>query len=244
MKNKLIVNTLLAFACISSTSCFAAQSAEQMIQDMQTHATKPEYIPKSRSVVMFGKQTKEAVVVLENPRWVVKGQLYDMWSNTEIVGISELHEASKKIPLNRINIDLNRALTIRTNTTKPMTLTVFIDPFKETAMKDIETLLKYANGYQLNFVLFTKDRGENSVKRLFSLACDIQGKSINKQLAILMNQSTQIKDVACSKEQVIASYGSASILGIVRSPTLISSTFVASEGFPKNLTKWLLENMK
>lgn len=241
LANLIVLSSVFGFG---SASAFASpETPQQMINEMQANATKPEYLPKGRSVIIFGKQSNDALVVSDNPRWVVKGELYDMWQNKKIANLSELHEASEILPLNSIKADVNNVLSVTANSEKDLELTVFLDPFKATTPKDVETLLKYASAYQLKFVLFTKNKSKEEVKRLFTLACDIRGQSVNKQLAIIMNQESKIDEVACDQEKVVGSYGLTSILGINRSPTLVASSYRYSEGLPERLTTWLVENM-
>jgi thiol:disulfide interchange protein DsbC len=247
MKNSTLTNLIVLSSVLSlgSASVLASpETPQQMINEMHANATKPEYLPKGRSVIIFGKQSNEALVVSDNPRWVVKGELFDMWQNKKIANLSELHEASEILPLNTIKVDIDNVLSVTANSEKDLELTVFLDPFKSTTPKDVETLLKYASAYQLKFILFTKNKSKTEVKRLFTLACNLRGQSVNKQLAIIMNQESKVDEVACEQEKVVGSYGLTSILGIDRSPTLISSSYRYSEGLPERLTTWLMENMK
>jgi hypothetical protein len=237
--------TICLMSIFTSASLVAApQTAKQMVAEMQQYATKPTYLPKGSSVVMFSKQGSDTLVVADNPRWVVKGELYDMWQNKKIANLSELELASKLIPLDSIKIDMNNLFHISTNTDKDLELVVFLDPFKDTTPKDLETILRYADGYKLKFVLFTKDKQALDVKRLFTLACDMNGLPTNKKLALIMNHASRVGDIACEQEKVVGSYGATSVLSVTQSPTLVSSSYIYSEGFPKNLTSWLLENMK
>ncbi len=243
--NTLAKKALILMPVVISASVVAApQTTKQMIAEMREHATKPTMLPKSRTIVMFGKRSSEALVVLDNPRWVVKGELFDAWQNQRIADLSELNSASKLLPLNTMNVDFDKALTINTNSSKSKKLTVFLDPFKKTTPKDLEVILKYASNYALEFVLFTKERSESEVKKLFTLACDLRGLSVNKQLAMIMNQSTRIGSAPCEQDRVISSYGVTSLFGIQTSPAIVASNYAYSEGFPEQFTNWLTENMK
>lgn len=93
MKFTKLIPATLCLTLIASPA-LATNGAQEQLKASLTQASKAEKLPNANSVVVFGGS--ESVVLTDNPRWVIKGQLYDMWQNTEINSKSQLHDAAKK----------------------------------------------------------------------------------------------------------------------------------------------------
>jgi hypothetical protein len=114
-------------------------------------------------MVTFSNQG-EALVIADNPRWVVKGRLFDMWQNEEIRSEDTLKVAEARIPLSKIQVNTSDILDVVVNQEKSKTLTVFLDPFLDNSSSIVSILTSYATDYRLRFIITAMS--ESSIKPL------------------------------------------------------------------------------
>lgn len=219
----------------------ADSSAMEGLRESARQASKAERMPKSSSMVMFTK-LGEAIVVADNPRWVVKGTLFDMWSNEEVHSSATMQELSKTLPLESMKIDHKNVLSVTVNQEKPKQLTVFLDPFLPNATTAARVIMEQAQMYRVRFI-FTATRDE-SLEAFKKLGCVVESAPANKIIEHIINGSLPLEREGCLQEQSFKSYGLTQFLKIGKSPTLIASNDVYSEGLPSGVTTWLIENME
>lgn len=202
-------------------------------------------IPNSRSIVMF--EDRETVVVTDNPRYVVKGELFDMWLNEPVTSKLELKKSSRVMPLDSLKLDSSGLFETTVNEQKGKTLTVFIDPTSENAPEQVHIINKYASAYRLRFVFTSVEATEASVIRLLTFACDVQSKQPGEVVNLITqdaNSTPSTTEKFCLQEQVIKTYAFSQFLNISTLPTLVASNGVYSEGMPMPFIGWLAENME
>ncbi|MGR5178822.1 hypothetical protein [Vibrio mediterranei] len=200
-------------------------------------------LPSSRSIVMF--HDNETVVVTDNPRYVVKGELFDMWKNEPIQSRLELKASSRVIPLESLKLDTSGLFEIIVNEQNDKTLTVFIDPTTSDAPEQVHIINKYASAYRLRFVFTSVEATEASLIRLLTFACDVQTKQPSEVVSLILdNQAKSKNSHHCQQEQVIKTYAFSQFLNIRTLPTVIASNGVYSDGMPVPFIGWLAENME
>ncbi len=240
---KIIKLTLLVSSLLLPVSAFSdnSKTPEQIFKDVSMRSEKARKLPKSNTVVLFGNDG-DAVVVLDNPRWVIKGQLYDMFQNKAIADNKELSIAENKIPLNTLKVDTVNVLSFTVNPSKTKELIVFIDPFVGDSANDIEVNSVAAKHYRIRFIL--TPMAQASVEKLFKFSCVIKGESPPTILnRIRFNKYGNSKKL-CSQDLVGKSYGLSAFLRLQKSPTLIASNNTASEGLPRSIVAFLAKNME
>ncbi|NAX38053.1 hypothetical protein CAG54_11150 [Vibrio sp. V27_P1S3P104] len=233
---KLISLTLWLITIFASPAY--ANTAEDQIKEALKKTSKAEKLPDAKSVVIFGDS--EAVVLTDNPRWVIKGQLYDMWQNKKINGTSELKHAAKKIPINKIKVNTKDIIDIRVHPEKIDVLTVFIDPFMDQSANQMYLLNKYANDVQIRYI-FTAMSQEN-ISRFFDFACETKGKTVNKTVQMVTKSQFKSNTGDCRKTEAMNSFGLTQFLRINTSPTLIAPNDIYHIGMPSNLVQWINGN--
>ncbi|WP_413694398.1 hypothetical protein [Psychromonas sp. KJ10-2] len=181
-------------------------------------------------------------MILDNPRWVIKGQLYDMFQNTALSSSTDLIEAETKIPFNKLKIDTVNIFGFTANPTKPKELIVFIDPFLDISSNAIDVINAATNQYRVRYILtpFT----QSSVKRLFAFSCVIKGEKSSQIIKRIKYKSFGSTSGVCDQDLISKTYGVSAFLKLKKSPTLIASNDVASHGLPQSIVAFLARNME
>lgn len=238
--NKLFPATLCLTLIASPNFGFANESngVEAQIRASLNRASKAVNLPNAKSVAVFGDN--ESVVLTDNPRWVVKGQLYDMWDNKEINSQADLVAAAKVIPINTINVNTTDIIDIRVRPEKSSILTVFLDPFSEQSANEMYLLNKYASEYQVRYIFTAMSQA--NIKPFFNFACSTTTISTEEIVDMVINKRFSNTDRSCRVEQAMNSFGLTQFLHINKSPTLIAPNNVFHAGMPVQLMDWLKTN--
>lgn len=237
--NNLLKIAVLGLACVFPLS-YAAEGIDTKIKEAIVKAGKAVNMPSSKSIVVFSEP--ESIVITDNPRYVVKGRVFDMWQNVEITNNAELDASTKVIPLNKIEIVNRKVLEARVNQEKQQIVTVFLDPFLPDSAETIRVLTKYATDYQLRFV-FTA-MSQDSVDPLLNMACETKGLAPETVIQQIISGDVKAfqTERKCNETLAMNSFGLTHFLRINKSPTLIAPNGVVSEKLPPNLMQWLSVN--
>lgn len=219
----------------------AATPANEQIKGALEKASKARKLLQSNSVIFFSP-TGETVLISDNPRWVVKGKLYDMWQNKEVNSVEQLSEVEKTIPLSKMKVGNRNVFDLNIHEGKDKTLTVFLDPFEKSSANVLSVLNRYVTDYQIR-IIFTAVN-PNHAQGLIDFYCATKSKSSTEILAMITGQKTNYSGNSCDNQDAINSYSFSQFLGIKQSPTLIASNDIFYAGMPKSLMTWLNENME
>lgn len=229
---------LLSLNAMVTPSTFASDGAEAQVKKALSKASKAERLPNAASIVVFGQG--EAVVLTDNPRWVVKGKLYDMWQNTEVEGPLSLQKAAKKIPINTIKVNTHDLIDARVRPEKESVLTVFLDPFEASSPEVVHLLNTYATDYQVRYIYTAMS--QDNIEPFFDFACQSQAVTADAVSRIVINQEFIKEKVPCRKKEAMNSFGLTQFLQIKQSPVLIAPNDNYHVGLPAKLMDWLKEN--
>lgn len=219
----------------------ASDSPKDQIKSSFEKAKKLKQLPSSSSIVGFN-QAGESVVVLDNPRWVVKGQLYDMWQNKKMDSAIDVQEAAKKIPIDKLEINTNKLLEIRVNPEKSKVLTVFLDPFSSNTSHAVKILTKYVTDHQLRFIFTLVDT--QNVQDMAAFSCLVSNVSKMEVIEHLISRKSVDGGNDCDQQNMMNSFGLSNFLRITQSPTLIAPNDVFNSGMPHKLHAWLASNQE
>jgi len=237
-----IFNVFILVTLCFSHVAMAGGTPKQVIQEIAKNAEKAIKLPNGKAVVLFDKGDGGVIVITDNPRWVVKGELYDMFQNKEIKNTHELNVASSKIPFKKLNVDTTNLLSFTANKSKEKTLIVFIDPFDANAYKNIEVINFTTKAYRVRYIL--TPFSQESVQKLMNFSCYVYKESVARLITrIETKKYGQTQDV-CHQDLVSKSYGLSAFLMLKKSPTLIASNDVVSFGMPKSMIAFLAKNME
>ncbi|MFA0108475.1 hypothetical protein AB4380_00755 [Vibrio breoganii] len=238
-----LIRTLLIplWLLIVTPASTASETANEQIKAAIKVASKPKKLLHSNAVIVFGN-AGEAVVVSDNPRWVVKGQLFDMWSNVEVKSELQLTQLEQKLPLDKISVNTTDVFDFVVNPLKPQTVTVFIDPFHPNTPNTVSVLSRFATDYRLRFIL-TPMTPEN-VKPFLTLNCAELNTDSQALVTKLINKEFRESPTKCDQARAMNSYGLSGFLQITQSPTLVAPNDELSVGMPNQVMKWLATNSK
>lgn len=234
---------LTAALILISTHSFAANAelskAEKQVKNALDKAQSVRLLPNSKSMIAFGTNG-EAIVIADNPRWVVKGTLYDMWSKKEVRSISTLSATEKRIPLDTIKVDSTNILDVVVNPEKSLKVTIFLDPFAENSSEITHILTKYASDYQLRFILTAHT--EENLKKLSSFNCILPKLEAEQVIKHIIDGTIPVRNQSCMSDKLVNGFALARFVGIKQSPTLIAPNEVYNVGLPPKLMSWIAEN--
>lgn len=237
MKYTSIFFMLLGFSAVSPLA-LAQSGAEAQVKKALEKASKAEQLPQSAAVVVFGEG--EAVVLADNPRWVVKGQLYDMWQNKEINGPLALRDAAKRIPINKIKVNTKDVIDARVRPEKGLIVTVFLDPFMGNSSEVVRVLNTYATDYQVRYIYTAMSQA--NIQPFFSFACQGRVMAARDISQMIIDKSFIETTENCRQTEAMNSFGLTQFLHINQSPTIIAPNDVYHIGLPTALMKWLKDN--
>ncbi len=176
-----------------------------------------------------------------NGRYVIKGDLHDMWAGGErIPDIATLAATSSKINLDKIGIKMEDLFTLAYGS-GPEEVTIFVSPGCPHCKNTLQDVTKGDLGEKYTFNIvplpFMGQQSQVAVKKLVAAyetdpTSALQALMTDNYSAL---QATEGGDLEGVKRAMLT----AKILGINQVPVLLSSAGDMSIGSPKNLAAWL-----
>ncbi|EOX3447464.1 thioredoxin domain-containing protein [Vibrio cholerae] len=228
---------LVGFSAVSSL-VLAQSGAEEQVKKALEKASKAEKLPQSAAVVVFGE--KEAVVLADNPRWVIKGKLFDMWQNKEINGPLALRDADKRIPINKIKVNTKDVIEARVRPEKELIVTVFLDPFMGNSSEVVRVLNTYATDYQVRYIYTSMSQA--NIQPFLSFSCQSRVMDARDISQMIIDKNFIETSESCRQTEAMNSFGLTQFLHINQSPTIIAPNDVYHIGLPSALMRWLKDN--
>ncbi len=179
--------------------------------------------------------------ISKNARYVIKGDMYDMWSGGERVpNIAALNATASKIDLDKIGVKIEDLFSLAYGN-GPEKVTLFVSPGCPHCTKTMQDLTvgDLSTKYTFNIIPlpFMGKQSQVAVKKLVAA----YESNPSGALSALMSdnfsalQETEGGDLEGVKRAMVT----AKILGINQVPVLLSSSGEMSVGSPENLSKWL-----
>ena len=180
----------------------------------------------------------QIMFVSDNGRFVITGQIIDIWQKKTLDTMSEMAEVSGKIPMGGFNLDLD-ALNTVTIGNGDKEVIVFIDPQSEHCHTLIKQAMDLGSTYTFKLIVVPA-MGEESNRLSKKLFCSVNRKSNIK--AILDNSIDELEVHSdCDTKQYDKTLVLAQVIGIKGVPYLIAPDGRFFQGLPKNLNNWLEE---
>lgn len=233
-----IVKILTLFMALGASHALADSPVES-IQETTKQASKARKLPMSNVVVMFD-MNGEAVAIADNPRWVIKGSLIDMWQNEEIHTLHELNRAEKLLPIDNVNLKTDKSFELTINPFKEKKVTVILDPFSDNSSQVVSIFKKYATEYQVRFLLTALS--VEHYEKLKKASCTIVNGNDETVLNAIIKNALPQNSTTCKEDSLNKSIAFASFLKVQKSPTVIAPNDVYSIGMPGKLMSWLKDN--
>ncbi len=181
----------------------------------------------------------QTVFVSDNGRFVLTGELYDLWYKKPLNTLADMREISDRIDLKRMGLDIDTLNTVSLGA-GPKQVVVFVDPrchYCHALMNDAQALVKQ---YTFKLVAIPV-LGEESNQLAKTMSC---AKNKKQALKALVNQTLDKLPTrsACSTEQYDRTLLTAQLMNIEGVPYVIAPNGRISYGRPMNLKAWLEAN--
>ncbi len=200
-------------------------------------------IPQSKSIVSFSTKNNEQVVILDNPRYVVKGKLYDMWTKEQISNKPQLIKSKNTYPISKLKIDMTTLFGTKINSNTNSDYLLFYNPFDVKNIEFIKNNLSILNDKNIHVVFsipsIANGLNDSLVKKFYGLSCsDYAVKTFDGLLNIKQNK---LEEKPCG-EQLYKTVGMLNFMKINTLPMLVSNKndtyYIASE----SLDLWFKKN--
>lgn len=185
---------------------------------------------------------KKIYFTTPNARYLIRGQLYDVWNGEFIDSVDKAKRLGDRIQLSKLKIDIDEDL-------KPFYLgqgdkevTAFIDPHCPYCHKLLQQMEALGSEYRFRLILIPA-LGDNSARTIRLLRCGSSEKDRNRDVvARLLKADYQgLRDERCDLEPFLKSAILAKILGVTGVPFLIDQDGRVLRGYVENLKSWLEE---
>lgn len=234
---RLVMAASVAVALVAPATTLATEVKKTISMDFndpknQLDAIVELPIKSLRAVEANG----EIVFLSENGRFVLKGQLYDVWYRDTVDTIPQMVDASTRLHFKRLasDIDEQNVLTIGTG---PKQVVVYVDPLCAICHKLMQDAQKMAKQYTFKFLVVPAlgDKSNELSRRVFCAS--------DKDEALKSFMSNTLETLPQKESCEMAGYDNtlllAQLLDIQAVPFVVAPDGRFSYGRPAELKKWL-----
>lgn len=229
---------ILKAAAITAMLWSAASSAQSVALDLSDPSKN-----KLDSIVSLPIKSLKAVeangeifFISENGRFVLRGELYDIWYKDTLDTSSQIHDAATRIHFDRMGMDLDdyNSLTIGSGEKQ---VVAFVDPLCAICHKLMKDAEKLGQDYTFKFVVVPA-LGEKSNELARKVYC---AKDRQASLDAYMKNTlaTVPQKPSCDTKQYDLTLMMAHLLDVKGVPFVVAPDGRYSQGRPKNLQQWL-----
>ncbi|ECU8224391.1 MULTISPECIES: DsbC family protein [Enterobacterales] len=226
------LGTLLVFGIITGTA-----HASSKLEITDPRAAKIEDIVKLPIKEVRAVQSDGQIMFLsENGRFVISGQIYDLWSKKPLNTMSQMRDAAERIHFKSMGMDVDTLNTISVGR-GDKEVVVFVDPLCTVCHKLMDESTSLVDEYTFKFVVIPALGAESNrlAKGLFCAKDKTNALDafMNNTLASLPSKKT------CDLSQYDQTLLTAHLIGIEGVPFVVAQDGRVSKGRPKNLKSWL-----
>lgn len=174
----------------------------------------------------------------ENGRFVLEGQIYDLWQQRLLTEFQEIERAVKTIDMRKLDFDLTALAPIQLGT-GPLDVVLFIDPQCSYCHQLLKNATELITEYTF-WVMPIAILGEQSMQAVKSLSCEHEPQEAIRQLIEkdIANQKAGC-DVASALGAIQKRMITAQVFGIQAVPFMIAPDGRTKQGMPSVLVDWL-----
>lgn len=178
----------------------------------------------------------EIMFISGNGRFVIKGQIYDIWYKKTLDNIAQITDSATKIHFKKMGTDFSE-FSATTFGEGEKEAVIFVDPLCPICHKLVADAKKLAKDYKFHVVVIPALGNEShDLSKKFYCA-----KDQNNRLEALLNNTidTLEQKQECDMEGYDSTLYLATMMKIKGVPYAVSPDGRVSEGTPWNLKKWL-----
>ncbi|MFZ7336083.1 DsbC family protein [Comamonas jiangduensis] len=175
--------------------------------------------------------------VSENGRYIITGQVVDVWQRKTLATMSEIEKSSNRIFLDAFGMDFSQLNTIQLGKVGAPMLTIITDPKCPICHKQLTEALKLKDKYRLN-VIVVPALGKESHTEARSLFCaEDKSKAIDY---LMQNRLRAMKQKsACDIANYDKTLYFADYIGVKGVPLLIAPDGRVHKGYNAQLDAWM-----
>lgn len=172
-----------------------------------------------------------------NGRFVIVGEIYDLWKGGSLDSMSQIQDAATRIHLDGLDIDTANLNTVSFGTGE-RTVTIFTDPLCEHCHALTQEAKQYAEDFTFDLVVVPAlgDRSHELAKQLYCA----EEKETQGVDALLNGTIATLPTVAeCDTTGYDRTLMTAELLGVDGVPFVIADDGRVNRGRPSNFADWL-----
>lgn len=230
MRGKLI-GALLALSIVGTPPALAK------LTGLDPSAVKIDDIVKLPITGMRAVESEGQILfVSESGRFVITGQLHDIWSRTALSTMSQIRDASERLHLRRMGLDVDALNTISLGS-GPREVVIFVDPRCSACHTLIEDARALAGDYTFKLVVVPA-LGDESNRLAKALYCaQDKARALDALVGNALGDLAQRP--ACDTTGYDQTLLMAHMLSIEGVPIVVAPDGRYSKGRPLDLKSWL-----
>lgn len=187
------------------------------------------------------QQSGEIVFMSDNGRFVIKGELFDLWTRQRVTDFAEMQQLATRLDLQKMQLDINALNTVSLGSGSK-TVVVFITTGCPHSKRLIQISQPLTQQYRFQWVFIPENGkpGRQQVNRILHHPSPEQALA-----AVADNQIDQLSlatDQDNQRHQLTEL--TAHLLNVDQVPFLIAPDGRFQSGFPKDLSNWLAGKAK
>lgn len=231
-----LTKVIMAAITVAVTTIQTVHAAGETIDfnDPKNKLDKVVELPiKKLSAVEAGG---EIMFISSNGRFVVKGQIYDIWYKKSLDNMAEIEDSATKVHFDKMQADFSQYNTITIGKGEKH-VALFVDPNCGICHKLIKDAEKLTDEYTFNIVVIPA-LGDESAELSKKLFC---AEDSSLRLEALMNNAIETLKVKenCDMTNYNSTLYLATILGIDAVPYSVAHDGRIQRGYIGSLEKWL-----
>lgn len=215
--------------CFSTVAALMASAVAAAVMQEKDVALLP--IKALRAVVTDGEQ----VFISENGRFIIKGDLYDVWQKKRITNFAEMQKLATHIDLKKIGLDVGALNTVSMGT-GAKEVVVFVSPLCPHCKTLIQAAKNLTAEYRFQLVFFS---GDEAVQKTIKNIAGASSAEIALD-AVIKSKTAALPEVAhCDPKRNAMTVLMAQLMAIDKVPFVIAPDGRLHKGLPQNLSAWL-----
>lgn len=180
--------------------------------------------------------------VSNNGRYVITGQLYDLWGGNSLDTMAQIKTSTETIPLNGLNLKAKDLNTVILGSGDKEIL-LFVDPLSDVTkelIKQSRQIITDGNrdfAFKFIFIPALGDKSNIAAKKILCSSENVNDEEILNK--VLSNQIGELKTSQCDISPYDRTLVMSTLLQIKRVPFLIANDGRFIEGIPNSYLNWL-----
>jgi len=185
---------------------------------------------------------KQVYFTTPNARYLIRGQLYDVWNGEFIDSVDKAKRLGDRIQLSKLKIDIDKDLKPFYLGTGDREVVAFIDPHCPYCHKLLQQMQALGDEYRFKLILIPA-LGDKSAETIRLLRCGSSKDNRNHDVVarLLKTDYQGLRDERCDLDPFLKSAILAKILGVTGVPFLINQDGRVLRGYVEDLKGWLEE---